>query len=175
MGFSNSSPLLSAKNHYPLYFRTNPSEHFSNLGRVAIVKRFKWKRVSILQKNNDVFTGISNSLVDLLKSNNIDIVAYESFTDPNNPKNAIENLKVSIWRLASSAGIRSILLNDCVFWLRFIVLQRKDARIIFAFFYQVEHYPVFCEVGWNPSRTNTPRAAMIPTYSSLFTVPCAIL
>ena len=59
-----------------------------------MLKRFKWKRVAILQKNNDVFTGISNSLADLLKENNISIVTYESFKD--HPRVAIENLKVGV-------------------------------------------------------------------------------
>ena len=92
IGFSNSSPLLSSKLLYPLYFRTNPSETFSNLGRIAILRRFKWKRVAILQQNNDVFTGISNSLVDLLEAANFSVLAYESFKD--HPRFAIENLKV---------------------------------------------------------------------------------
>jgi len=113
IGFSNSSPLLSSKSLYPLYFRTNPSEKFSNLGRIAILQRFKWNRVAILQQNNDVFTGISNSLVDLLEAANFSVLAYESYKD--HPGFAIENLK------------------------------KKDARIIFAFFYPDQHYVTFCE------------------------------
>ncbi|RMX44624.1 hypothetical protein pdam_00002738 [Pocillopora damicornis] len=113
IGFSNSSPLLSSKAVFPLYFRTNPSEKFSNLGRIAILRRFSWKKVAILQQNNDVFTGISNSLVDLLSAANLTVLAYESFKD--HPKFAIKNLK------------------------------RKDARIIFAFFYTDQHYVTFCE------------------------------
>jgi len=113
IGFSNSSPLLSSKSVYPLYFRINPSEKFSNLGRIAILRRFKWNKVAILQQNNDVFTGISNSLVDLLKAANFTVLAYESYKD--HPKFAIENLK------------------------------KKDARIIFAFFYPDQHYVNFCE------------------------------
>ena len=92
MGFSGSSPLLSSKSLYPLYFRTNPSETFANLGRIAILRRFNWKRVAILQQNNDVFTGISNSLVELLEAANFSVIAYESFKD--HPRFAIENLKV---------------------------------------------------------------------------------
>ncbi|CAH3104404.1 unnamed protein product [Pocillopora meandrina] len=113
IGFSNSSPLLSSKAVFPLYFRTNPSERFTNLGRIAILRRFNWKKVAIMQQNNDVFTGISNSLVDLLSAANITVLAYESFKD--HPRFALENLK------------------------------RKDARIIFAFFYPDEHYITFCE------------------------------
>ena len=92
IGFSGSSPLLSSKSLYPLYFRTNPSETFANLGRIAILRRFNWKRVAILQQNNDVFTGISNSLVELLEAANFSVIAYESFKD--HPRFAIENLKV---------------------------------------------------------------------------------
>lgn len=92
IGFSGSSPLLSSKSLYPLYFRTNPSETFANLGRIAILRRFNWKRVAILQQNNDVFTGISNSLVELLEAANFSVIAYESFKD--HPGFAIENLKV---------------------------------------------------------------------------------
>lgn len=91
IGFSNSSPLLSSKDVFPLYFRINPSETFSNLGRIAILRRFNWKKVAILQQNNDVFTGISNSLVDLLSAANLTVLAYESYKD--HPKFAIENLK----------------------------------------------------------------------------------
>ncbi|XP_067038730.1 gamma-aminobutyric acid type B receptor subunit 2-like [Acropora muricata] len=91
IGFSGSSPLLSSKSLYPLYFRTNPSETFANLGRIAILRRFNWKRVAILQQNNDVFTGISNSLVELLEAANFSVIAYESFKD--HPGFAIENLK----------------------------------------------------------------------------------
>ncbi|KAM7432495.1 hypothetical protein ABFA07_017083 [Porites harrisoni] len=113
IGFSSSSPLLSSKSLYPLFFRTNPSETFSNLGRIAILRRFNWKRVAILQQNNDVFTGISNSLVDMLEAANFSVLAYESYKDY--PKFAIENLK------------------------------KKDARIMFAFFYPDQHYVVYCE------------------------------
>ncbi|XP_078359757.1 gamma-aminobutyric acid type B receptor subunit 1-like isoform X1 [Oculina patagonica] len=113
IGFSNSSPLLSSKLVFPLYFRINPSEKFSNLGRIAILRRFKWNKVAILQQNNDVFTGISNSLVDLLNAANLTVLAYESYKD--HPKFAVENLK------------------------------KKDARIIFAFFYPDQHYVTFCE------------------------------
>ena len=84
--------MLSSKSLYPLFFRTNPSETFSNLGRIAILRRFNWKRVAILQQNNDVFTGISNSLVDMLEAANFSVLAYESYKD--HPKFAIENLKV---------------------------------------------------------------------------------
>ena len=45
-----------------------------------------------MQQNNDVFTGISNSLVELLEAANFSVVAYESFKD--HPRFAIENLKV---------------------------------------------------------------------------------
>ena len=48
--------------------------------------------MAILQQNNDVFTGISNSLVDLLKAANLTLLTYESYKD--HPKFAIENLKV---------------------------------------------------------------------------------
>ncbi|XP_020892902.2 gamma-aminobutyric acid type B receptor subunit 2 isoform X2 [Exaiptasia diaphana] len=113
IGFASASPLFSQKSTYPLYFRTNPSEHPANLGRVSIIKRFNWKKVAILQMNNDVFTGITDSLASLLKQNNISIVAYESFSQ--HPRIAIENLK------------------------------KKDARIIFGFFYIRELYMVFCE------------------------------
>ena len=41
-----------------------------------------------------MFTGISNPLVDLLKAENITVLAYESYKD--HPRNAIENLKVGI-------------------------------------------------------------------------------
>ena len=46
-----------------------------------------------MQQNNDVFTGISNSLVDLLSAANITVLAYESFKD--HPRFALENLKVN--------------------------------------------------------------------------------
>ena len=92
IGFSGSSPLLSSKSLYPLYFRTNPSETFSNLGRIAILRRFNWKRVAILHQNNDVFTGINNSLVELLEAANVSVIAFESFKD--HPRSAIQNLKV---------------------------------------------------------------------------------
>ena len=45
-----------------------------------------------MQQNNDVFTGISNSLVELLEAANFSVIAYESFKD--HPGFAIENLKV---------------------------------------------------------------------------------
>ena len=109
IGFSNSSPLLSSKAVFPLYFRTNPSEKFSNLGRIAILRRFSWKKVAILQQNNDVFTGISNSLVDLLSAANLTVLAYESFKD--HPKFAIKNLKVNYLKFCS-VFIRQFTLSD---------------------------------------------------------------
>ena len=63
---------------------------------MAILKRFGWKRVAILQQNNDIFSGITNSLVDIMKKNNITVVAFDSFRD--DPKNHIEDLKVTTWK-----------------------------------------------------------------------------
>ena len=55
IGYSASSPSLSNKEKYPLYFRTSTSEIIENPARVALLKHFKWKRVALVVQQADIF------------------------------------------------------------------------------------------------------------------------
>ncbi|XP_072047137.1 gamma-aminobutyric acid type B receptor subunit 1-like [Amphiura filiformis] len=88
---TSSSPALSNRVKYPLFYRTQTTEHSLNPARVAIMKEFGWTRVATIHENYELFSLTVDDLVSELKEANITLITSESFVD--NPKNQIENLK----------------------------------------------------------------------------------
>ncbi|XP_072047142.1 gamma-aminobutyric acid type B receptor subunit 1-like [Amphiura filiformis] len=86
-----SSPALSNRVKYPLFYRTYPTEKSLNPARIAIMKEFGWTRVATIHENYELFSLTVDDLVSRLKEANITLISSESFVD--NPKNQIENLK----------------------------------------------------------------------------------
>jgi len=60
VGYGASSFYLSDKKKFPLFFRTNPPEKGQNLGRLAVLHHFKWKRIAILTEKEPYYEAVSN-------------------------------------------------------------------------------------------------------------------
>ncbi|XP_072047136.1 gamma-aminobutyric acid type B receptor subunit 1-like [Amphiura filiformis] len=88
---TSSSPALSNRVKYPIFYRTYPTEQSLNPARVAIMKEFGWTRVATIHENYELFSLTVDDLVSELKEANITLISSESFVD--NPKNQIESLK----------------------------------------------------------------------------------
>ncbi|XP_072048302.1 gamma-aminobutyric acid type B receptor subunit 2-like [Amphiura filiformis] len=88
---TSSSPGLSSRVKYPLFYRTRPAEQSFNPARVAIMKKFGWTRVATIHENYELFSLTVDDLVSRLKEANITLISSESFVD--NPKNQLESLK----------------------------------------------------------------------------------
>ncbi|XP_072047140.1 gamma-aminobutyric acid type B receptor subunit 2-like [Amphiura filiformis] len=88
---TSSSPALSNRVKYPLFYRTYPTDQSHNPARVAVMKEFGWTRVATIHENYEIFSSTVSDLVSELKEANITLISSESFVD--NPKNQIENLK----------------------------------------------------------------------------------
>ena len=56
LSYGSSTPTLSNTKSYPNFFRTIPSEVQSNSARLAIMKKFGWKRVATLHEALAVFS-----------------------------------------------------------------------------------------------------------------------
>ena len=58
IGYSTTSPLLSDKARFPLFFRTSPSETLTNPAIVAVLQVFGWKRIAIIVENGNIFSQV---------------------------------------------------------------------------------------------------------------------
>ena len=52
LSFGSTTPTLSKKTTYPLFFRTIPSQVACNSARIAVLKKFNWKRVGLIGKSD---------------------------------------------------------------------------------------------------------------------------
>ncbi|XP_077989914.1 gamma-aminobutyric acid type B receptor subunit 2-like [Glandiceps talaboti] len=77
---TTSSPQFSDKSTYPLFSRTQLSELASNGVRLAILKHFKWQRVTLLYENARYFVQVTSDFVSLLANADIEIVMSLMFT-----------------------------------------------------------------------------------------------
>ncbi|XP_022101780.1 gamma-aminobutyric acid type B receptor subunit 1-like isoform X2 [Acanthaster planci] len=85
------SPSLSDRTECPTFYRTVQSATQQNVPRLRLLLKYNWDRVAIIRYSNVVFTSVMESLRDLLRVNNISIVANEMFEDT--PSNHIAYLK----------------------------------------------------------------------------------
>ncbi|CAH3032189.1 unnamed protein product [Porites lobata] len=90
IGYSATSPSLSNKEKYPLYFRTSTSEIMENPARVALLKYFKWKRVAVIVQQADIFELTVDDLIPMLMESNVTVIATESFQ--NDPSSSVKYL-----------------------------------------------------------------------------------
>ncbi|XP_077989915.1 gamma-aminobutyric acid type B receptor subunit 2-like [Glandiceps talaboti] len=80
LSYATSSPQFSDKTTYPLFSRTQLSELASNGVRLAILKHFKWQRVTLLYENARYFVQVTSDLVSLLAKTDIEVVTSLMFT-----------------------------------------------------------------------------------------------
>ncbi|XP_031556783.1 gamma-aminobutyric acid type B receptor subunit 2-like isoform X2 [Actinia tenebrosa] len=76
-----SSSLLSDKNTFPLFLRTNQPEHAGNFPRISLMKMFGWSRIATIQSSELVFASTVNHFHELLSLNNFTRLTTEAFVD----------------------------------------------------------------------------------------------
>ncbi|XP_041354156.1 gamma-aminobutyric acid type B receptor subunit 1-like [Gigantopelta aegis] len=87
----SSSPALSDKNIYPRFFRTNSPELSFNAPRMDFIKQFGWKKIATMHGSDHLFALPIENMIELLRSNNIEIIRSEIITK--NPTLQVANLK----------------------------------------------------------------------------------
>jgi len=90
---SAGSGDLSDSKTYPYFFRTISSISASKSTFVALAKKFKWKRVSILFYSRDMYIKAASDLKEECESNNITVLSYGSFRDRNDADNQLGHIK----------------------------------------------------------------------------------
>ena len=63
LSYGSSSPALSDRKRFPLFFRTHPSATLHNPARIKLFQKFGWTRISTIQETQEVFTSVSGTLV----------------------------------------------------------------------------------------------------------------
>ncbi|XP_033640832.1 gamma-aminobutyric acid type B receptor subunit 1-like [Asterias rubens] len=127
----SSSPLLSNRAMFPLSFRLMPPESNFNIGKLALFKKYGWKKVATLCQSVPLF---SLSMADLHRDATelgIEIIAAESFVD--SPGVSIENIK--------NVGARIIVVG----------VYSEMARKVFCEVYRQKMYSskyVWIVTGW---------------------------
>uniref|UniRef100_A0A914UIZ6 G-protein coupled receptors family 3 profile domain-containing protein n=1 Tax=Plectus sambesii TaxID=2011161 RepID=A0A914UIZ6_9BILA len=62
LSYGASSPALSNRDRFPTLFRTHPSANLQNPTRVRLFQKFNWKKITILQSVEEVFTSNAKDL-----------------------------------------------------------------------------------------------------------------
>ncbi|XP_022093142.1 gamma-aminobutyric acid type B receptor subunit 1-like [Acanthaster planci] len=104
MSASSTSDVLSYKERFPYFFRTNPAQSGLNTPRIAIMKEYGWERVAIIHESNDVYTNAMNKFSEELSLNNLSLVAKESFASGETPSAQLRNLKDKDARIIVSSA-----------------------------------------------------------------------
>ncbi|XP_046389331.1 gamma-aminobutyric acid type B receptor subunit 2-like [Ischnura elegans] len=79
VSYGSTSPALSDRREFPLFFRTVAPDSSHNPARLAFVSRFKWDTVTALSQNEDVFSLAVNDLVTELEQANVSCRATVTF------------------------------------------------------------------------------------------------
>ncbi|CAI4228324.1 unnamed protein product [Auanema sp. JU1783] len=82
LAYGASSPALSNRERFPTLFRTHPSANIQNPARVSILKKFGWKKITILQSVEEVFTSTAKDLEEECKLNGIKADRLSFYGDP---------------------------------------------------------------------------------------------
>ncbi|KAL8578950.1 hypothetical protein ACOMHN_001912 [Nucella lapillus] len=91
LAYGASSPALSNRERFPMFFRTHPSGTLHNPTRIKLFQLFRWRRIATIQETQETFTSTIEDLEKRVKEVDIDIAVRQSFlTDPTN---AVRNLK----------------------------------------------------------------------------------
>ncbi|KAJ7363713.1 hypothetical protein OS493_009876 [Desmophyllum pertusum] len=90
---SAESGDLSDSMTYPYFFRTISSISASKSTFVALAKKFKWKRISILFYSRDMYITAASDLKEECERNNITVLSYGSFRDVNDADNQLKHIK----------------------------------------------------------------------------------
>ncbi|XP_063223115.1 uncharacterized protein LOC134531347 [Bacillus rossius redtenbacheri] len=80
VSFGSTSPALSDRAEFPLFFRTVAPDSSHNPARLALLRRFGWDSVTALSQDEDVYTMAVNDLVTELERANITCPATITFS-----------------------------------------------------------------------------------------------
>uniref|UniRef100_A0ABM0MHP6 Gamma-aminobutyric acid type B receptor subunit 1-like n=1 Tax=Saccoglossus kowalevskii TaxID=10224 RepID=A0ABM0MHP6_SACKO len=75
VSYASSTPQLSNKLNYPLFFRTKSSDVDQNIGRIAIMKYYGWKRAATLYQDDMYFVMVIHDMIRRMQINGIKLLA----------------------------------------------------------------------------------------------------
>lgn len=81
MSFGSTSPALSDRREFPLFYRTVAPDSSHNMARIAFIRRFGWDTVTTFSQNEEIHSLAVNDLVTELESANISCAATITFAE----------------------------------------------------------------------------------------------
>ncbi|GBP83137.1 Gamma-aminobutyric acid type B receptor subunit 1 [Eumeta japonica] len=100
VSFGSTSPALSDRGEFPLFYRTAAPDSSHNLARIAFIREFGWDTVTAFSQNEEVYSLAANELVTQLEAANITCAASLTFARTDF-KEQLRQLKVqSAWNRA---------------------------------------------------------------------------
>uniref|UniRef100_A0A915PR79 G-protein coupled receptors family 3 profile domain-containing protein n=1 Tax=Setaria digitata TaxID=48799 RepID=A0A915PR79_9BILA len=82
LSYGGSSPALSNRYRFPTLFRTHPTANMQNPTRLKLFQKFKWKKITILQSVEEVFTSTAKDLEEQCRENGIRVERQSFYGDP---------------------------------------------------------------------------------------------
>ena len=58
VSYGSTSPALSDNSKYPMFMRVIPSDSACNMAIIALLRRFKWKKVALIKKNDVLYSTV---------------------------------------------------------------------------------------------------------------------
>lgn len=97
VSFGSTSPALSDRREFPLFYRTVAPDSSHNPARIAFIRKFGWDTVTTFSQNEEIYSLAINDLVTELESANISCTATITFAQTDF-KDQIQMLRVSLLR-----------------------------------------------------------------------------
>lgn len=94
MSFGSTSPALSDRREFPLFYRTVAPDSSHNSARIAFIRRFGWDTVTTFTQNEEIHSLAVNDLVAELENANIKCAATITFAETDF-KSQLKMLRVS--------------------------------------------------------------------------------
>ncbi|VDN01029.1 unnamed protein product [Thelazia callipaeda] len=82
LSYGGSSPALSNRHRFPTLFRTHPTANMQNPTRLKLFQKFKWKKITILQSVEEVFTTTAKDLEEQCREKGIRVERQSFYGDP---------------------------------------------------------------------------------------------
>lgn len=93
VSFGSTSPALSDRSEFPLFYRTVAPDSSHNPARIAFIRRFGWDTVTTFSQNEEIHSLAVNDLVTELENANISCAATITFAETDF-KNQLKMLRV---------------------------------------------------------------------------------
>ncbi|XP_063700563.1 gamma-aminobutyric acid type B receptor subunit 2 [Culicoides brevitarsis] len=81
VSFGSTSPALSDRGQFPLFYRTSTPDSSHNRARIAFIRKFNWDTVTTFSQNEEVYSLAINDLVTELERANISCTATITFAE----------------------------------------------------------------------------------------------